>query len=401
MLYSGMPSRHHLANILAIFASMLLFTCSGIVGDSSAVATTGDNAAGQGDASSGGDQRSAGDSATPPPGDSTLPPFSCSNRMPDHPEWLLCDDFELGAGNFDSWLAATPFHEFDGEDDRGRLDIASDMVHSGNHSLHMPAAASSGYKGASATWVACDGDYERGCDLGGHDSLFLKAWVRFDPTHVFVHHFLRMGGRYTSASPYNDGFSGYYLNGTAGCLPNGETHMDMTVEVDRDTDPLHHDTGYFYSYHPNMGLSNCGGSDNSRFDDICRDCNRWDLIKLEPKCSNTDHRCYWGDSFKLSDAAITAEPARYTFPKGEWFCVEVAMQSNTPGQFDGKMSYWINDKLAHQVDDMMWRTVDSLALNKVMLQHYISGQYWFGTPVQSNKVWFDDVVISTQRIGCD
>lgn len=313
--------------------------------------------------------------------------FSCATRAAAHPEWLLCDDFEQGGGDFDAWLAATPFHEFDGEDDRGRLTIASDQFYSGRHALYMPAAESSGYRGASLDWLQCDGEYERGCGLGGHDELYLRAWVRFDAQHEFVHHFLSIGGRYTSASPYNDTLSGYWFNGTAGCLPDGTTHMGMTLEVDRATESPRHHTGYFYSYHPDMAPSNCGGSSNSRFPEICADCNRWEHIKLEPSCDNPDHRCYWGDTFEVSDEALAADPARYTFPKNEWFCLEVRLRANTPGDADGEMEYWINDVPAYRVDEMNWRSVDTLALNKVRLQHYISGEYWFGTPERSNEVW--------------
>ena len=45
---------------------------------------------------------------------------------------------------------------------------------------------------------------------------------------------------------------------------------------------------------------------------------------------------------------------------------------------------------------MHWRDVDELQLNKAWLQHYIAG----GDADRSNKVWFDDVVVSTERIGC-
>ena len=62
------------------------------------------------------------------------------------------------------------------------------------------------------------------------------------------------------------------------------------------------------------------------------------------------------------------------------------------------MAYWVNDVLAHEETDMMWRTVPALALNRVRLQHYITEGDAAG---HSNQVWFDDVVVSTSRIGCD
>jgi len=75
----------------------------------------------------------------------------------------------------------------------------------------------------------------------------------------------------------------------------------------------------------------------------------------------------------------------------------MTMAANTPGQADGSMAYWVNGELAHQVTGMLWRTVPELALNRVRLQHYITAGDANG---HSNRVWFDDVVVSTSPIGC-
>ncbi|MBD3397112.1 MAG: hypothetical protein GF418_15940 [Chitinivibrionales bacterium] len=72
------------------------------------------------------------------------------------------------------------------------------------------------------------------------------------------------------------------------------------------------------------------------------------------------------------------------------------MKANTVGMHDGEMAYWVNDSLIHHVDTMMWRTSPTLAMNRVRVQHYITTSDAEGF---SNRVWFDDVVVSTQRIG--
>ena len=51
----------------------------------------------------------------------------------------------------------------------------------------------------------------------------------------------------------------------------------------------------------------------------------------------------------------------------------------------------------HRVDDMMWRTVPEVALNRVSLQHCNETEDVDG---HSNKVSFEDVVVSTAPIGC-
>ena len=90
------------------------------------------------------------------------------------------------------------------------------------------------------------------------------------------------------------------------------------------------------------------------------------------------------------------------FPVGEWFCFEMMMRANTTdgttGNHDGEMAYWVDGTLVHRVDGMMWRTSPTLTMNRARLQHCIETEDAGGF---SNRVWFDDVVVSTAPIGCD
>lgn len=60
--------------------------------------------------------------------------------------------------------------------------------------------------------------------------------------------------------------------------------------------------------------------------------------------------------------------------------------------------YWtiLPELFALQVGGMMWRTSPTLTLNRIRLQHYITTEDAEG---YSNRVWFDDVVVSTEWIG--
>ena len=86
-----------------------------------------------------------------------------------------------------------------------------------------------------------------------------------------------------------------------------------------------------------------------------------------------------------------------SFPVGRWFCFEMAMKANPSAEHDGWMACWIDGKEIHRVDGMMWRTSPTLALDRVRLQHYITSE---DAKQFSNRVWFDDVVVSTEPIGC-
>ena len=53
---------------------------------------------------------------------------NCANP---HPAWLLCEDFEAGGGDFDTWFAGSEFNDSVGTGDRGRIDLSSEHVRSG------------------------------------------------------------------------------------------------------------------------------------------------------------------------------------------------------------------------------------------------------------------------------
>jgi hypothetical protein len=296
------------------------------------------------------------------------PTFSC--KSPD-PSWLLCEDFEGMAAGFSTWLKSSVWTDNIGGDDAGRL-TSSTEAHGGKYALLMPAAASAGYQGGDLIWRACTGANKPGCTpLKGYSKLHLRAFVRFAADHKKVHHFLSVGG-----GPLDNYWSPF---GNAGCRPNGTNAMGTTVDFKDNT----HAT-FFYTYFPAMKCD--PGSSCSKYADptqICADC----AAKGMPCSSGLE--CCWGNEFAPTPAVA--------LPLDTWFCLEMMMQANDPGQSNGEMAYWIDGKLAHQVKSMKWREVSSLQLNMVRLQHYLETSDAAG---HSNRVWFDDVVISTAPIGC-
>lgn len=300
---------------------------------------------------------------------STDPDTAVYNCDAPHPDWILCEDFEDGNGDFDVWRAASEFVGGVGLEDRGRVTLASNQVHSGNYAIHMPAASNSGFRGAGLDWWACDGEARTNCNLRSYDELYFRVWVRFAEDHRYVHHFLNIGG-----SQPDD----FWYHGTAGCLPNGALHMGTTVDFSENT----HES-FFYTYTPDMGCdTNCGNyTDVASF---CAECTSKGL----PTC-DAQEQCCWGNMYRPTET--------HKFELGEWFCFEMTMKANTPNENDGTMAYWVNEQLIHQENGMKWRTSPTLALNRVRMQHYITESDADG---HSNRVWFDDVVVSTKPIGC-
>ncbi|MBN1960541.1 MAG: hypothetical protein JW841_06315 [Deltaproteobacteria bacterium] len=295
------------------------------------------------------------------------------------PDWLFCEDFEEVNLDWATWYAQSPFDECvgcsNGQNDPGRLYIEnnSDNAYEGVGSLYMPAAARAEYQGADLRYHHCKGSKRQGCELIGHDIMYYRAWIRLAPDHQYVHHFMSIGG--TKPDDYWGG------SGTAGCRPNATTKAGTALDFDNDHG-LH-----FYTYFPEMhcdDLTVGGGYCADMQPDLCNEC----AAKGFP-CTN-GYECCWGNNFPSNKSERT------TLPRGEWVCLEMMVKLNTPSENDGEMKYWMNDELQYHKTGMRWRDIPELQLNRVALQHYIER----GDANQSNRIWWDNVIASTSKIGC-
>ena len=78
---------------------------------------------------------------------------------------------------------------------------------------------------------------------------------------------------------------------------------------------------------------------------------------------------------------------------GGWTCLELEVQANTPGQKNGLQRAWIDGVLAGETLNMRWRDTTALTNNVFSLS-------FSGLPAAATHMWVDNVVVSTQRIGC-
>jgi MYXO-CTERM domain-containing protein len=288
------------------------------------------------------------------------------------PAWLLCEDFEQGALGWDDWYAQSSWVECAGcsggtnDPDRIRLEQDAAIAHGGSWTVHMPGTAPP-HQGGTLRFATCAGEQQAGCTLEGHDQLYFRTWVRLAAEHEYVHHFLGIGGSRPNA--YWD------ANGNAGCRPNGERWAGTRVDMNTS-----HEL-FFYTYYPGMHCDSGGYCSGSYAEQICNGCADKDM-----PCSN-GLECCWGNHFSPEQPVVV--------PTEEWTCIEMMMELNTPGASDGSMAFWVDDVLAHEVTGMHWRDVPELQLNRAMLEHYIE------SADAPNPIWFDDVVVSTERIGCE
>jgi hypothetical protein len=81
---------------------------------------------------------------------------------------------------------------------------------------------------------------------------------------------------------------------------------------------------------------------------------------------------------------------------GQWLCVEAHVKLNSAGNADGLHEFWIGDTLEARREglDFLGNYKD-YGINAVFFENY-----WNTGSPQAQMRWFDNIVVSTQRIGC-
>ncbi|HOA63152.1 MAG: hypothetical protein KA191_17560 [Verrucomicrobia bacterium] len=94
---------------------------------------------------------------------------------------------------------------------------------------------------------------------------------------------------------------------------------------------------------------------------------------------------WWGNSFKPEK--------KFLLTRGRWYCLEIMVKANTPGQADGEQAFWVDGELIGRFTGIRWRDTDTLKLNCFWPSMYIHES------PQTNRVWMDDMVVATAYIG--
>jgi len=213
----------------------------------------------------------------------------------------------------------------------------------------------------------------------GVDKAFVRFYVKFAADHGYEHHFVELGG-YNPPTPYP--------NPRAGTRPQGDDRVMVFI------DPIGE-----YGQYPPPGI--------------------WMLYTYWPEMKISADNMYWGNCMN----PIHPQPV----PRGQWQCVELMIKLNTPGKADGELALWLDGKLVMHVvkgiprgpwsgmgfdllakggepfEGLRLRTSAELNINHLWLEHYVDEfaqrQSNLDNPNPVNRVWFDDVVVSTQYIG--
>jgi hypothetical protein len=79
---------------------------------------------------------------------------------------------------------------------------------------------------------------------------------------------------------------------------------------------------------------------------------------------------------------------------GRWYCHEMMLKANTPGQRDGQITLWLDGQIIADFTNLRLRDVASLTINEFSIGLHIAAN----TSGPTRK-WYDNVVAATAYIG--
>lgn len=266
-------------------------------------------------------------------------PAACADWQASHPEWIFCDDFERTAP------LVGPGRYFEHDDDEGDFAVQGGVGRGGSRGLRGLWQA--GEVGAGSLKLA----------FGRNPIRYMQKGIR--PDEDFREVYYRMD-----------------LLHQPGWQGNPAKLSRATIFNDPST------------WSQAMIAHLWGG--------------RGDVLLVDPvRCVGPDDRvkCTTYNDFDKMDWIGNqngSTPVFSTANGGTWFCVEAHVRLNDPGQANGVQEFWVDGHLEARRDGLdfvrRWR---EYGINAVFFENYWNE----GSPKAQWRV-FDDIVVSTQPIGC-
>lgn len=133
---------------------------------------------------------------------------------------------------------------------------------------------------------------------------------------------------------------------------------------------------------------------SSKGDDVFLEATAASCVQAgQVECSGVDD----AESLQPLGTLVGDTPVFSSSRAGIWQCVEAHVKLNTPGELDGVFQLWVDGRLEAASDGIDWRgSWAEFGLNLLSLENLWVG----GAPADLDR-WFDDLVISTDPIGCE
>lgn len=119
-----------------------------------------------------------------------------------------------------------------------------------------------------------------------------------------------------------------------------------------------------------------------------------------------EQRDKWGDHFFPTGVVLPNSSLPFDFgaefsarpdfvPKlDQWYCYELMVKANTPGQRDGRITIWVDGAVIGDFPNLRFRDVASLKIDRFQVSFH-AGQ----NPNAETRKWYDDIVAATEYIG--
>lgn len=262
----------------------------------------------------------------------------CDNWETKHPEWIFCDDFEDSS----SLVRDGRYSEYDNND--GDFTVMNVGL---EESLGMRALWQQGEVGAGSILLG----------FGRNPSGYMNKGIR--QNEDFREIYYRM-----------------YLKWQKGWQGNPAKLSRATV-IARD------------DWSQAMIAHLWGGSGNR--------------LTLDPvRCVDQSNnvRCSGYNDFGSMDWLGINNGVTPIFSSGyddKWYCIEHHVKLNDPGQSNGLNEFWIDGSLEARSQNLNFvRSYTDYGINAVLFENYWND----GSPKQQER-YFDNIVVSTESIGCD
>ena len=129
----------------------------------------------------------------------------------------------------------------------------------------------------------------------------------------------------------------------------------------------------------------------------------WDSkLLIDPvRCvaPNNQVKCQGYNDFSNMDWLGYVNGATPIFDPGyddRWYCIEAHVRLNDPGLENGVQEFWINGALEANRSDLNFvRSYTDYAINAIFFENY-----WNSGSTQEQERYFDNIVVSRERIGC-
>lgn len=119
-----------------------------------------------------------------------------------------------------------------------------------------------------------------------------------------------------------------------------------------------------------------------------------------------DQRDIWGDHFFPTGTVLPFSSTPFNFgPEfvarpdvtpvlGRWYCYELMVQANTPGQRDGRVAFWLDGQLIADFPNLRLRETTALKVYRFTIDLHV-----FSNNLALARKWYDNVVAATSYIG--